>query len=246
MAQLSITPNDLVPFEIVRENRDYIVVYKPSGVATQPGIKHMKDTLLNGLFSEYGPALQNLGKKRDYGLLHRLDLTTSGLLLVGKTPDGYDHLRRQFEERAVEKQYLVLVHGRLQRSGRVEHPIREVRINGEKTAQLGAHPKAKSAITIFHPLESNRSFSVVRCRILSGRLHQIRIHMASLGHPVVGDFRYGRRSSYDKFLGRKRIGLHAFSLEFKPPRRSKPVRVQYPLPEDLARFIENVGLSCRI
>ncbi len=243
MAQLSITPNDQVPFEIIREHKDYLVVYKPAGVATQPGIKHESDTILNGLFAQFGPALQNLGKKRDFGLLHRLDLATSGLLLVGKTSDGYDDLRAQFEARAIEKHYLAIVHGRLQHSGRVEHPIREVRIKGDKTAQIGPHPKAKPASTAFHPLESSRNFTIVRCKILSGRLHQIRIHLASLGHPVVGDFRYGRRSGQDKLLGRKRIGLHAFSLEFKAPKRNKSVKVQYPMPEDLKRFLKYTDLS---
>ncbi len=243
MVQLSITPNDRVSFEIIRENKDYLVVYKPAGVATQPGIKHEKDTLLNGLFAAYGSALQNLGKKRDFGLLHRLDLATSGLLLVGKTAEGYDELRAQFEARIVEKHYLAIVHGRLQRSGRVEHPIREVRIKGDKTAQIGPHPNAKPASTAFHSLDSNRNFTLVRCKILSGRLHQIRIHLASLGHPVVGDFRYGRRSAQDKLLGRKRIGLHAFGIEFKAPKRKRTVKVQCPIPEDLKRFLKYTELS---
>ena len=243
MTQLSITPNQRVVFDVLSEKQDYLVVSKPAGLSTQPGIKHSADTLLNGLFSVYGSALQNLGKKRDFGLLHRLDLATSGLLLVGRTIEGYDDLRAKFEKREVEKIYLAIVHGHLRHSGRVEHPIREVRLKGEKTAQLGPHPKAKSATTSFHPLDSSGGFSLVRCRIQSGRLHQIRIHLASLGHPIVGDFRYGRRSGQDKLLGRNRIGLHAFSLGFIPPRQLRAVHVKCPLPRDLQGFMAKIGLS---
>ena len=109
--QFSVSPNPDVPFEVVREDRHFLVVYKPAGVVTQPGIKHEHDALLNGLFDRYGKKLQNLGKARDYGLLHRLDRPTSGLLLIGLTPEGYDGLRLQFGDREIEKTYLALTHG---------------------------------------------------------------------------------------------------------------------------------------
>ena len=136
--QFTVQPNPDVPFRILRETKDFLVVEKPAGVVTQPGKKHERDALLNGLFSQYGKALQNLGKKRDFGLLHRLDRQTSGLVLVGLTPDGYDGLRLQFMERQIEKTYLALVHGCPQPAGDVEQiPIREIRVNGRKRATLG-------------------------------------------------------------------------------------------------------------
>lgn len=246
MPQLSISPNQHVPIEIIRAKEDYLLVYKPAGVPTQPGLKHLNDTLLNGLFSQFGPALQNLGKKRDFGLLHRLDITTSGLVLVGRTTEGYDQLRAQFERREIEKTYLAIVHGNLRHPGRVEHPIRVVRIKGDKTVQLGAHPKAKTAITIYHPLESSRDLTIVRCKILTGRLHQIRVHLASLGHPVVGDYRYGRRSAFDKLLPRNRVALHACSLGFRPPNSKRMTHFDNPLPDDLCLFLQKSGLSGRV
>lgn len=241
MSQLSVRPNKNVPFNVLAESNGYLAVEKPAGVATQPGIKHSHDTLLNGLFAQYGHELQNLGKKRDFGLLHRLDLAVSGVLLVGRTVDAYDYLRGLFERRAIEKNYVCLVHGTLKGKGVISHPIREVRMKGEKTAQIGPHPRAKEARTEFKSMESAGGVSLVECTIPTGRLHQIRVHMASLGHPVVGDFKYGRRTGLDKSLGRGRIALHASSIGFIPPHTSRLIRIQSSLPTDLASMIHGSG-----
>ena len=242
MSQLSIQPNPNVPIELLAINPHYLAVNKPAGVPTQPGTKHLTDTVLNALFHTYGHELQNLGRKRDFGLLHRLDRPVSGLLLVGRTPKGYDRLRRQFTDRLIEKTYLCFVHGSPKRNGSIEHAIREVRIRGEKTAQLGPHAQAKHANTKFHVVATVGQFSLVRCRIITGRLHQIRIHMASLGHPIIGDFKYGRRSRLDKALGRHQIALHAQALRFTPPDKSREVQLETPLPLALQRLGERLGL----
>ena len=242
MSQLSIKPNPSVPIVVVKEAEDYLAVFKPAGVPTQPGKGHLSDTVLNGLFAVYGHELQNLGRKRDFGLLHRLDLPVSGVLLVGRTPIGYDQLRSQFVDREIEKTYLCLVHGQPKKSGSVEHPIREVRIKGEKTAQLGPHSQAKAASTKYHLLSSVGHVSLVRCKILTGRLHQIRIHMASLGHPILGDFKYGRRRALDKQLHRNQIALHAHAIRFKPPNSRRIEQVQSGLPAKLQTFVDRLGL----
>lgn len=243
MSQLSVRPNKNVSFNILSLSEGYLVVEKPAGVSTQPGIGHINDTLLNGLFAQYGHELQNLGKKRDFGLLHRLDLAVSGALLVGRTVEAYDYLRALFERRAIEKTYVCLVHGTLKGKGVISHPIREVRMKGEKTAQLGPHPRAKEARTEFQSIECVGGVSQVRCMIPTGRLHQIRVHMASLGHPVIGDFKYGRRTGLDKSLGRGRIALHASSIGFVPPHSSRPVTIQSSLPIDLASLMVRSGRS---
>ena len=107
-------------YRIVKETPHFLVIEKPAGVVTQPGRKHQTDALLNGLFVKYGKALQNLGKKRDFGLLHRLDRTTSGLVLVGLSIEGYDGLRQQFVDRMIDKTYIALVHNTPQPAGGVE------------------------------------------------------------------------------------------------------------------------------
>ena len=106
--QLSVTPNDRIPYKIVYQDDDLAIIFKPAGVVTQPGIKHQHNSLLNGLFSIWGHRLQQLGKRRDYGLLHRLDRGTSGLLAIGLSIEGYDGLRTAFTERRVTKTILQL------------------------------------------------------------------------------------------------------------------------------------------
>ena len=245
MSQLSVHPNPKISFDVLKEASGFLAVHKPAGVSTQPGVKHMHDTLLNGLFASYGHELQNLGKKRDFGLLHRLDLAVSGVVLVGRTTQGYDYLRNLFVERAIEKTYLCIVHGELNGKGSVNHAIREVRLKGEKTAQIGEHPRSKSAKTEFQGLAFGQGLSLVKCKILSGRLHQIRIHMASLGHPVLGDFKYGRKTPRDRVLGRNRIGLHAAAISFSEPGKKKKTRIEAPLPEVLESLLIRSGMSGR-
>src|SRR5437870_3214775 len=112
MPQFSVPPNALVPFTIQYEDDDLLVVEKPAGVVTQPGKGHARDALLNGLFERFGPRLQNLGAARDWGLLHRLDRDTSGLVVVALRPKAYDSLRAAFAARRVKKCYLAIVRGR--------------------------------------------------------------------------------------------------------------------------------------
>jgi len=243
--QLSIHPNPEVPFTIIRETKDFLVVNKPSGVVTQPGKKHERDALLNGLFAQYGKSLQNLGKKRDFGLLHRLDRQTSGLVLVGLTPEGYDQLRIQFMERKIEKTYLALVHGCPQPAGDVETiPIREIRVNGRKRASLGGGRGAKEAITKYSVLAGTGRFTLVKCQPKTGRLHQIRVHMAHRGCPIVGDLDYGLKTTIDRRMGKKAICLHAAQLSFRHPITSKKLTLKSPVPHALEKAMGQVAIRC--
>ena len=134
---LSVSPNPRVPFEVVYEDDDLLALSKPAGVVTQPGDKHLYDSLLNGAFSRWGKRLQNLGKKRDFGLLHRLDRGTSGLVLIALSVECYDGLRASFERRAISKKYWAMVSGRPHPvQGRCELRIVEVRSRGQKRAQV--------------------------------------------------------------------------------------------------------------
>ncbi len=239
--QLSVEPNPRLGLDYAYADDDLIVVDKPAGVVTQPGRKHTRDTLLNGAFATHGKALQNIGKGRDYGLVHRLDRPTSGLVVVGLTQAAYDHLRAQFAERTIEKTYLAWVHGAPQPpEGTVRAPIREQRRAGRKRAVLGKGRGAKPAETTYRVLTRSRGLALVECRPKTGRLHQIRVHLAQRGSPVVGDREYGRRD--DRSLGKFRIGLHAARLVLRHPASGARLTVQSPVPTDLRRFSEQQGL----
>ena len=245
MPQLTVKPNPDVPFRIVKKNEHFLIVEKPAGVVTQPGRKHHTDTLLNGLFAQYGKALQNLGKKRDFGLLHRLDRTTSGLLIIGLSIEGYDGIRQQFVDRLIEKTYLTLVHNTPQPPGGVEDtPIKEVRVKGRKRAVLGGGRGAQEARTKYSVLVHSGRFSLLKCQPQTGKLHQIRVHMANRGCPVVGDLEYGKKTPIDRRMGADKLCLHAARLAFRHPITGRLVTAASPLPTAMLAAISQVGMTC--
>lgn len=256
MAQFSIAPNDAVAFVVRHEDADLLVVDKPAGLVTQPGKGHTRDTLLNGLFARYGRQLQNLGEARDFGLLHRLDRDTSGLLVVGLRPAAYDALRRAFAERRVKKRYWAIVAGRPPHDqGTVQQPIQEV-IGARKLAVLrrggqpavtaykvlGSAPRL-SAPSGEHSAPGGRQphlVSLIEARPATGRLHQIRVHMASIGCPLLGDDVYGQEAAGIRV---PRLCLHAAELSFVHPTIGKRLTIAAPWPPDLAASMTNFGLT---
>lgn len=248
MPQFSVPPNDAVPFQVVHADADLLVVNKPAGIVTQPGKGHAKDSLLSGLFARWGTALQNLGAARDYGLLHRLDRDTSGLLIVGLRPAAYDQLRQDFAERRIKKKYLAIVAGAPPRQqGTVQEPIREVQ-GVKKLAKL--HRQGQPATTAFRVLGKGRlqtprshldyPVSLVEASPATGRLHQIRVHMAHLGCPVLGDADYG---SPAKTAIVPRLCLHAAELSFVHPGTKRRLTMQAPLPADMADILRRAGIT---
>lgn len=239
--QLSVEPNPRLDLDHAYADDHFMVIDKPAGVVTQPGQKHSRDTLLNAAFATHGKALQNIGKARDYGLVHRLDRPTSGLVVVALTQEAYDHLRAQFAERTVAKTYLAWVHGSpTPPEGAVRAAIREERRRGRKTAVLGRGRGAKPAETRYRTVARSRGVALVECHPQTGRLHQIRVHLAQRGSPVIGDREYGRRD--DRDLGR-RIGLHAARLELIHPATGARLTISSPVPADLRAFGERHGLA---
>ena len=266
--QFSIQPNPTVPYQCLYEDHDLLIINKPAGIVTQPGVRHEYDSLLNGLFQTWGKALQNLGKKRDYGLLHRLDRGTSGLVVVGLSIAGYEGMLQLFKQRQIEKTYLGLIRGCLKPAeGRCTWPIEERRIQGKKRAYVyrklanknssGSLPRYKrqggqkttqknsrvqKAITSYQTLSSTKEISLVQYQIQTGRLHQIRAHMSTLGHPIIGDFDYGGKHplnlTYRNF-DRGNHALHASRLRFIHPCTQNPLSFNTPLPQ---RFIEMTTL----
>ncbi|MBL9032280.1 MAG: RluA family pseudouridine synthase [Phycisphaerae bacterium] len=235
MPSLTIAPNDRVPITIRYQDDDLLVADKPAGVPTQPGLGHLDDTLLNGLFARFGPRLQNLGRHRDFGLLHRLDRPTSGLVIVGLRVPAYDALRLAFERRAVKKFYWAVVSPPPSRdSGVIRRPILE-QTRDRKTASIS--PKGKPAITAFRVLARapRDAAALVECRPVTGRLHQVRVHLASIHAPILGDPDYGTPA-------RHRLALHAHRIILPHPTTGAPLDVRAPLPRDLAALLKKLGI----
>lgn len=232
-----VAPNNRVPYDLLHEDEALLVVGKPAGVVTQPGKKHECDSLLNGLFASYGDLLRNLGAARNYGLLHRLDRETSGLVLVALRNRAYDDLRGQFENRKVRKTYWAIVLGCPRPAQAVlQQPIAEV-VGSRKKAVI--RRDGQQAITAYRVLESTGDVSLVEARPKTGRLHQIRVHLAHQGHPVLGEDVY---ASGVRMPSVSRLCLHACELSFIHPVSTHRLVISSPWPEDLVRTAKRLGL----
>ncbi len=242
----TVEPNEHITFGIAWQDEHLLVVEKPPRVPTQPGKGHTTDTLLNGLFARFGKQLQNLGASRDFGLLHRLDKDTSGLLIVGLRVPAYDALREMFVKREIRKFYWAIVDGvPKERSGVIRMPIEE----GHDQEHWGG-PKGKMklakiskggkpAITAWRVLESSHMASLIEARPVTGRLHQIRLHMEAIGMPLLGDTFYGPRRVHTVS---PRVALHAHRLAFTHPITGQAIDVRTNWPGDLRRTLRMVGL----
>lgn len=208
-----------------------------------PGLGHDDDSLLNGVFALVGKRLQNLGKSRDFGLLHRLDRETSGLLVVAMTADAYDGLREQFEERLVRKFYWCITSkAPTKPTGLVNKPLAEVEPKGpgdKKLAKIASPPRGKPSETAYRTLASTPAAAVMECRPLTGRLHQVRVHMEAIGCPILGDGLYARGSVAALS---PRLALHAHRLAFSHPVTGLEVDVRSDFPADLRPVLRRLHL----
>lgn len=241
MATLSIEPSEHVTYKVRHEDADLLVVEKRAGLTTQPGKGHLTDTLLNGLFSRHGTALQNLGKARDFGLLHRLDKETSGLLVVGLSARAYDGLREAFEKREVRKFYwAVCTKAPSKDAGVIDLPLVETTATktGQKLARI-SRAAGKPAQTAYRVLEASPNAALIEARPLTGRLHQVRVHLDAIGSPILGD---GFYASKTVAAAAPRLALHAHRLVFTHPVTGATVDVRSPWPSDLRRTLTRFGL----
>jgi 23S rRNA pseudouridine1911/1915/1917 synthase len=236
--QHSVQPNERVPYELRHCDDDLLVADKPSGVVTQPGKKHEHDSLLNGLSVRYGRALQNLGEARNWGLLHRLDKDTSGLVLVALRNRAYDHLREQFVARRIVKVYWAIVSGRPRRAqGVIQQPIAE--ITGKRKKAV-IKRDGRPAVTAYRVLQMAEEVSLIEARPKTGRLHQIRVHLAALGQPILGESTYAGGLELPTV---PRLCLHAAVLSFVHPTTGHRLTVHSPWPRDLRKTLKRFGLS---
>ncbi len=238
---LSVTPNEHITFGVAYEDEHVAVVEKPARRATQPGKGHQSDTLLNGLFAKWGQSLQNLGAKRDFGLLHRLDKDTSGLLIVALKPSAYDDLRQQFEKREIRKFYWAICARAPQPlAGVIRLPIAET--PGGETNVKTAHVSrmGKPAVTAYRTLDVSEHAALIDARPVTGRLHQVRVHLDAIGCPLLGDPFYGPKRTT---AASPRLALHAHAIAFRHPATGQDVRVDTDWPHDLRRTLRFVGLK---
>jgi 23S rRNA pseudouridine1911/1915/1917 synthase len=220
-----------LPLEIVFEHPELIVVNKPAGLVVHPAPGHPTDTLANALMARY-PTLA-VGNALRPGIVHRLDKGTSGLLVVALSDRAYHSLVDQLQRRKVHKEYLALVHGNLAtEQGRIEAPIGRDRQNRQK---MGVVPEGREARTEYRVIERFADYTLLRLKLETGRTHQIRVHVAAIGHPVVGDTVYGPRLAA---LGLERPFLHAWYLGFALPEGESCLVAWAPLPADLQRVLD--------
>jgi 23S rRNA pseudouridine1911/1915/1917 synthase len=212
------------------EDDDVVVVAKPAGVVVHPSAGHVSSTLVNGLLARY-PELADVGDPSRPGIVHRLDRDTSGLLVIARSPRAYDELTRMLGAREVERRYLTLVWGHLDAPrGVIDAPIgRSVRHRTRMAVREGGRTARTSYEVRTQYRDPETSF--LECTLETGRTHQIRVHLQAIGHPVVGDGTYGGRRGA---MTIDRQFLHAASLAFAHPVTGEAIRVDEPLPDDLA------------
>lgn len=222
------------PVPPLRHRDEHVVVIaKPAGLVIHPGAGHHGDTLVDALRASDIPLAPGTGPDRP-GIVHRLDRDTSGLLMVACTLEARDDLIDQLRERTVERRYLALVRGVLPSEvGTIDAPIGRHPSDRQRFACVeGGRPARTHWETL--GVSADGRVSLVECRLETGRTHQIRVHLQAVGHPVLGDDRYGDTSVLATELGVPRLALHAAVLGFRHPATGAPVRLTEPLPEDLA------------
>lgn len=230
-------PQDL-GLRVLYQDEHLAVVSKPAGMVVHPAAGHREGTLVNAaLFSLQG--LSGIGGMQRPGIIHRLDRDTSGLLVVAKEDRAHLLLQEMVRERALKRFYLALVHGvPASTLGTVEAPVGRDPRDRKKMAVTSRG--GKPAVTHFRVLEDFGTASLLEVELVTGRTHQIRVHLSYIGHPVAGDATYGRRGRLERELGLNRQFLHAHRLRFSHPFTGQPMEFEDPLPEDLAGALKRL------
>jgi 23S rRNA pseudouridine1911/1915/1917 synthase len=237
-----------IPLDVLYEDDDLIVVNKPAGMVVHPGAGVDSGTLAHALVYHFNTLSGTAGRIRP-GIVHRLDKNTSGLLVVAKNDVAHERLSDQFRDRQVFKVYTALVYGRLSSDrGEIEARLGRSPHNRTKMAVLKGDA-GRTAHTMFEVISRYQDFSLLKVQIKTGRTHQIRVHLAHIGHPVVADATYGagRENSIRSVSARRAVQslgrhfLHSTELSFDQPRSGKRLEFTSPLPKELARFLTGIG-----
>ena len=233
--EVDIVPTQMT-LDIVYEDEDLLVLNKPKGVVVHPAAGHSDDTLVNGLLYALGDQLSGINGELRPGIVHRIDKDTSGLLAVAKNDFAHRILASQLKDHTMARTYEAIVCGSFREdSGTVNAPIG--RHPSDRKKMCVTERNSKSAVTHWEVVARYRGYTHVRCRLETGRTHQIRVHMAHIGHPILGDTIYGHKKPE---LGQSSQCLHAGALCFRHPRDERPVMVFAPLPEYFTQVIEKL------
>ncbi|MCI0628192.1 MAG: RluA family pseudouridine synthase [Acidobacteria bacterium] len=235
---------EAIPLDIVFEDSDLAVINKPAGMVVHIGAGVHQGTLVNALLHHFHDLSRSGGTDRP-GIVHRLDKQTSGLLVVAKNDFSHAHLSRQFQSRAVTKRYLALVHGQMSKpSGEIQSAIGRDRANRLRMSTRGS--RSREAHTVYEVVERFLRFTLLQLTIKTGRTHQIRVHLSSIKHPVVGDTLYGAPPRIATSAGRRSLPtldrnfLHAAFLKLLHPRTQQSISFSSDLPQELASFLDKI------
>jgi len=237
IAEVPLVPQN-IPLDIVFEDEDVVVVNKPRGMVVHPAPGHPDGTLVNALMYHCGDSLSGVGGEKRPGIVHRIDKDTSGLLIVAKNDAAHLALSAQLSDRSLSRVYRAVVVGNLkQDSGTVDAPIG--RHPNDRKKMAVTQQNSRNAVTHWSVLERYRGYTHVRCKLETGRTHQIRVHMAHIGHPLLGDEVYGHAKLPEKGL----VGqcLHAKELQFIHPRTGEAVHLDTELPDYFKDVLTRLG-----
>lgn len=232
---VDILPTEMA-LDIVYEDEDLLVINKPKGLVVHPAAGHRDDTLVNGLLYALGDDLSGINGELRPGIVHRIDKDTSGLLAVAKNDFAHTFLASQLKDHSMHRVYDAIVVGNFREdSGTVDAPIGRHPIDRKKMCVTERN--SRHAVTHWEVVKRYRGYTHIRCKLETGRTHQIRVHMAHIGHPILGDTVYGRKKAE---LGLDSQCLHAGTLCFSHPRDGRPVIVHAPLPDYFRKVIEKL------
>ena len=237
----TLVPED-IPLDIIWEDSHIIAVNKPANMVMYPAVGNRSGTLMNALISRCRK-LSSVGAPLRPGVVHRLDKDTSGMIIIAKDDSAHHNLVNQFKDREIEKHYLVLLFGSLKEDrGEIKTAIGRSESDRKKMSTKSR--RGKEALTRFEVIKRFRSATLAKVRIITGRTHQIRVHFASLGHPVLGDRTYGKKiaiQSGQKTIRFPRQMLHAHSIKLRHPASGDVLELTAPMPEDMEEAIHELS-----
>ena len=231
---VDIAPKE-IPLDIVYEDDDLLVINKPKGLVVHPAAGHASGTLVNALLHHCGDSLSGIGGEMRPGIVHRIDRDTSGLIIAAKNDAAHQYLSAQLADHTLARTYYCIVVGKLREDrGTVDAPIARHPADRKRMAVVAG---GREAVTHWEVIARYPGYTHVRCRLETGRTHQIRVHMAYIGHPILGDTVYGAKKEVPGLTGQC---LHAVGLRFLHPRTHEVVELSCPLPDEFTRMLQKI------
>jgi len=216
--------------DIRYEDEDIVVLSKDEGIIVHPSDTYKGKTLVSGIIEKY-PEIANVGENQRPGIVHRLDKETSGLMVIAKKNESYENLKSKFKCREIEKEYVAIVKGPIKNKGIIEAPIGRHPTNKIKRALIDS---GKNAYTSYEKIDENNNISMLKVNILTGRTHQIRVHLSSIGCPIIGDNLYSNNKN-----NASRLYLHSIRIKFNHPSNNKEVEIQDNIPKEFIELMKS-------